>query len=311
MSRQILSQAEVDSLLDNLEASTKETLRNTMVAPESGEDKDVHASQQLGEDQLQALRRIHNVFGKRLAAELSTALRGHVEVELASLIQSSYGDFVENIESPTYFGAVQAAPFTVPWILEISPVVLYPMIDRLLGGRHVYRPQARRPLTEIELRLTSRITTAILTELANAWESIVLLDVSIVRIESDPHLARTLPSNELVVQIGFNITVDSIQDTAHICIPLRSIEHLHGELASAFSKSAADTADESTVELVVTLAEATITAKEFKGLSVGDIIMTDTKATTPVGVSVDGTERFRASPGASDGKKAVEIKDVL
>jgi len=311
MSHEILSQAEVDSLLDDLEAAT-----NPPGKTESETDKNesVQAPRRIDTDQLEALKLIHQAFGKRLAAALSTMLRSQVTVDLSNVIQCSYNGFLAKIESPTYLGILHAEPLEGPWILELSPVILYPIIDRLLGGGKVSRPQARRALTEIELRLTSRVTNAFLSELTHSWESIVDLDMSVEQVENNPHLTRTLPNDEHVFQISFDVSVNSVQDTVHLCIPVKSIEPLHDKLAillDSYTQDSTKTKDEQRVELVVTLAEASITADEFDGLSVGDIIMTDTKASTLLGVAVDGTERFRASPGASKGKKAIEIKELL
>ena len=55
--------------------------------------------------------------------------------------------------------------------LEINPLILYPIIDRLLGGSTAEMFIPQRPLTEIELRLVPRIIDRVLTNLAEAWRT--------------------------------------------------------------------------------------------------------------------------------------------
>jgi flagellar motor switch protein FliM len=81
-----------------------------------------------------------------------------VEVKLTSVDQLTYSEFVFSLENPTCFNLLRAEPLEGNLILDINPSILYPIIDRLLGGGKDGRPLARRPLTEIELRLVSRIT---------------------------------------------------------------------------------------------------------------------------------------------------------
>ncbi len=50
------------------------------------------------------------------------------------------------------FQFAAAEPLEGNLILDINPSILYPIIDRLLGGGRDPTPITRRPLTEIELR---------------------------------------------------------------------------------------------------------------------------------------------------------------
>jgi flagellar motor switch protein FliM len=45
------------------------------------------------------------------------------------------------------------------------------------------------------------------------------------------------------------------------------------------------------------------------GLRVGDIITTDKDVHSPLTVSVEGVEKFRARPGAFKGRKAFQIEE--
>ena len=122
---------------------------------------DFKRPERVGKEQMRALQTLHEGFGRNFGAALSGLLRSIVEVKLTSVDQLTYSEFVFSLENPTCFNLLKAEPLEGNLILDINPSILYPIIDRLLGGGRETGPLARRPLTEIELRLVSRITDAV------------------------------------------------------------------------------------------------------------------------------------------------------
>src|SRR5688572_26388580 len=140
MTKDVLSQAEVESLLHSIEgaaadaqaaASRKATLnkpREKIVA------YDFKRPERVGKEQMRALQTLHEGFGRNFGAALSALLRSIVEVKLTSVDQLTYSEFVFSLENPTCFKLLRAAPLEGNLILDINPSILYPIIDRLLGG---------------------------------------------------------------------------------------------------------------------------------------------------------------------------------
>ena len=52
----------------------------------------------------------------------------------------TYSEFVFSLENPTCFNLLRAEPLEGNLILDINPSILYPIIDRLLGGGREARP---------------------------------------------------------------------------------------------------------------------------------------------------------------------------
>ena len=127
---------------------------------------DFKRPERVGKEQMRALQTLHEGFGRNFGAALSALLRSIVEVKLTSVDQLTYSEFVFSLENPTCFNLLKAEPLEGNLILDVNPSILYPIIDRLLGGGREGGPLARRPLTEIELRLVSRITSLFSTSFA-------------------------------------------------------------------------------------------------------------------------------------------------
>ena len=84
---------------------------------------------------LRRLRTLHGGVARDFGAALSTMLRGPVDVRLAGVDQRSYGEFLDHLGTPTCFYVLNAAALDERVMLEIEPSILYPMIERLLGGK--------------------------------------------------------------------------------------------------------------------------------------------------------------------------------
>src|SRR5437764_11683483 len=245
MADEVLSQAEVENLLSAMEAhsarsgGTAEIEAPVLAGARSGprvREKvvpyDFKRPERVGKDQMRALQSLHEGFGRNFSAALSALLRSIVEVKLTSVDQLTYGEFVFSLENPTCFNLLRAEPLEGNLILDINPSILYPIIDRLLGGGKDSGPVSRRPLTEIELRLVSRITNLFLEQLRHAWENVVDLTLSVERVESNPQLVQIVPPNEVVVLVSFELTLGEIRGMMNFCIPFNSIERIGAKLSS-------------------------------------------------------------------------------
>lgn len=333
MGGEVLSQSEVESLLSAMDSGGKAVVARrpvvvTSLNPSRTRDKvsayDFKRPERVGKDQMRALQTLHEGFGRNFGAALSALLRSIVEVKLTSVDQLTYSEFVFSLENPTCFNLLKADPLEGNLILDINPSILYPIIDRLLGGGREAGPMARRPLTEIELRLVARITGLFLDELRRAWENIVALELGVVRVESNPQLIQIVPPNEVVVLISFELTLGDVRGMMNLCIPFNAIERISGKLSSNswVSYGRRESTPEtialigqglkgSSVEVVVRLAETKITASDLIGLRVNDIITTEKDIRSPLVVSVEGVPKFHCSPGLYKAQKAFRVEAAL
>lgn len=345
MGGDVLSQTEVENLLSAMAAGGEEVVaappppvRREEERPPPAPSRSFTASrprekvvpydfkrpERVGKEQMRALQTLHEGFGRNYGAALSALLRSIVEVKLTSVDQLTYSEFVFSLENPTCFNLLKAEPLEGNLILDINPSILYPIIDRLLGGGREGGPLARRPLTEIEMRLVSRITGLFLEELRHAWENVLELKLEVVQVESNPQLVQIVPPNEVVVVISFELTIGDFRGMMNLCIPYNAIERIGSKLSAnswvAYGRRQATpesiehisrTLYTSLVKLEVRLARTGIGAGDLIGLRVGDIITTQKDVHSPLLVSVEGIPKFRAFPGAFKGHKAIVIEGEI
>jgi flagellar motor switch protein FliM len=328
MSGEVLSQEEVESLLSAMEgrgaAAPGATPAGLARPGAKVSPYDFKRPERVGKEQMRALQTMHEGFGRNFGAALSALLRTIVEVKLTSVDQLTYSEFVFSLENPTCFNLINAPPLEGKLILDINLSLLYPIIDRLLGGSSEAAIPVRRPLTEIEMRLVSRITDLFLAEMQHAWENVLELKLSVDRVESNPQLVQIVPPNEVVVLISFEITLGDVRGMANLCITYNSIERISGQLTSnswvAYGKKPPTSQSiqqisgqltGSLVEVVVDLAETHIATSDLLELQVGDIITTEKDVKQPLVVSIEGRPKFHADPGVLKGRKAVQVAEMI
>src|SRR5258708_2727612 len=91
-------------------------------------------AERLPKDQIQAIRRLHEDFGRRLATTLSAHLRAYAVVNLVSIEQIPFTEFAQALPSPTIFIPLGIKPYDGHVLLEINPSLVFPILEILLGG---------------------------------------------------------------------------------------------------------------------------------------------------------------------------------
>ncbi|MCH7527730.1 MAG: flagellar motor switch protein FliM [Planctomycetes bacterium] len=320
----VLDQSEVDALLSAVSAGQAD--EPASFGTGEGEKRrdvqtyDFKRPERVSKDQMRALEALHEAFSRNFGASLSGLLRTIVEVRVATVEQLTYSEFIHSLPNPTNFNLLSAEPLEGQICLEISPLIIYPIIDRMLGGssNEMFIPQ--RPLTLIELRLVKRITDRVLDNLTEVWSNLVAVKFALDEVESNPHLVQIVAPNEVVVVIGFEIRMTQCSGTMSLCIPFNVIEPVMGKLATqgwlAYKRKAhSDKKDReisaqlehSRIELRAWLAQTTITVAELASLQPGDIIQTAKPVDANLLLKVGGKPKFACQLGRYKKSRAVKI----
>jgi flagellar motor switch protein FliM len=320
----VLSQSEVESLLASLapnSAMRPRTQSHSDHPPSAASSVSLDRHAPAETNLMRSLRALHETFGREWGTELSRLMRTTVDVRLISFDQFSYGEFALSVEEPTCFNVLRADQLGGPIVINLNRAIVFPMIDRLLGGGCAPPPAVpRRPLTEIELSLASRITDSAIESLRRAWAGICDLALSVRLVESNPRNAPIISTDEVVVVVTFEISTGEVRGVANLCLPSCTLapvaNKLGGRLPSAEARSASGRPQSANLEggalpagaqMVVYLASTRLTATELAGLAVGDVIVTENRRNRPLEVCIDGQPKFEGFAGLARGHKAVRI----
>ncbi len=325
----ILDQNEIDALLDAVESGEVPAGQPGGGAAGSSSEGDsaeyplydFKRPERVSKEQMMALESINEVFARNFGASLSGYLRTIVDIRLIAVEQLTYLEFITSLPNPTCFNLLSAAPLEGEMVLEMNPSIIFPILDRLLGGGIRLPNVPERPLTEIELRLTATVTRRATDQLKLAWKGINEIDFKVTKTDSNPQLMQIIAPNEPVILASFEATVGKTSGTINLCIPYMVVEPMIYDLASqswlGYSKRGARTEEpeviaeslsKAPVEVISYLAETTITMNDLINLSPGDIIQTTKPCDSDILLCVEGNPKLRGAPGTFKDKKAMLVK---
>lgn len=283
-------------------------------------DYDFKRPERVSKDQMRSLQTLHEQFARNFGASLSGFLRTIVEVKVATCEQMTYGEFISALPNPTSFNLIEADALEGQICMELSPLIIYPIIDRLLGGtsQDLFIPQ--RPMTQIESRLIGNVTNRGLEALSEAWAGVKEMSFAIKSTESNPQLVQIVPPNEVVVVIGFEVKMSNRAGTMSLCIPYNVIEPVMEAVSAqnwfspgrssrvpGLERRLGGTLAGAGVSVSGVLARTTISLRDLATMAPGDLIMTETPATRPVVLCIEGERKFLGHIGQHRRKRAVRI----
>ncbi len=320
----ILSQDEIDALMDVVDDGTEVDVTS---AKESNDDRqimlyDFKRPNRVSKEQLRAIRGIHDKVARNLSSEMSTTLRSIIEISLQSVDQMTYGEFLMSLPSPTSFNIFSMKPLEGSAILEINPSILFPMVDRLLGGKGDSY-EIERELTDIEINLLDNILKIMMSKLREAWEPIIKIAPVVESKESSPNVVQIVAQNEIVIMIVLEITVGETNGMINIAYPVIYLESILSKLASKDimlgernSKKSRNTELKALVNRADILAETIlgtteISLKKILELKKGDIIKLKEHQSNSAKILVDDKMLFEATMGIKNSQKSVKITEKI
>lgn len=325
---EILSQAEIDELLDVLRSGAEEGLAELPSEEQSGTVRsyDFRTANRFTKDQMRSLTIVFETFGQLFANRVTNLLRVLCECEVLSAEEMGYNEFNNSLPSPVILGVFSAAPMIGPQLLQISPEVAYMIINRLLGGAHPSNENIKQ-FTEIELALIERFLDKTMHTYDEAWEKVLPVRARLERIETNTQFVQIAGLNDAVAVGTMSIRIGDSEGLFSLCIPRASIEGILGRLSSRslFSTGSAQRRkrDEARARLLgeriaaasVTLRayfnETPATVSDIVALQVGDVIRLRHKLDEPLLMKVQHRPKFYGKAGTAGGKYAIRITDII
>ena len=258
-------------------------------------------------DNLRALRDIHREFSKAISLVLSGYLRMRVEIEIVSVDQLTYDEFIRSMPSPISVGVFEFEPLSGQVLLGISFEVISCIVNRMLGGVGNIEAQARE-LTDIEKALAKKVINIIIESLEDSWNTIIPVTGKFISLDDNYQSIQVATAGEIVALLTFEVQISGKHfGLFSLCFPYPVLETVLGHLSTQHifqTKGLVASNDErlkmiskintSNVDLRVQFGQCNITLDDFLQLSEGDIIKLDNKVNDDLIVKVNGEKKFFA-----------------
>lgn len=320
-------QWQIDTLLEKVGGSAPSGKRDLGVAPATADHQiapyDFRHPSRFSKDHLRALQTIHERFVRTVASSLTSYLRLNVRLQLTTVQQAIFDEYVEQLPHPTVIYVLRMPPLEGPVVLELNLSPTMATLDRLCGGPGT-AIDTGRPLTEVEQALLQPISRHLLRAMADAWTGVARLNPALEDTLLNPRVLRAIAPNEIIALLVMEWEVGDVTGTMSLCIPHLTLEPIMDRLQSQAWLADQHRADreaveqhlrgrllETPMEVTVELGTIDLPASTLLTLQEGDVIRLNTPAQGELTVRVANRPMFRGRAGVASGNVAVQIADVI
>ncbi len=275
----------------------------------------------LSREHARALQMVFEGYAKQATTVLTTSLRVVAQVNLASVEQVTYDEYVSQLENPTLMCLLSVEPLAGAGVFEISVPSAMTIVDHILGGPGSSQ-QPERPLTEIEYSLVRGVLERLLRELRYAFVPVVKLDPQIVGLEYNAQFAQVASAADMILVASFEMRIGAQECLATIALPFNAVhsrlEAVTGQIVtSERERRAREAAAEAVarrigdvhVDVAVEFNGTPVRPSELLSLEVGDVLPLNHKTSAPLSVTAADVTFAHAVPGSQGKRLACLVVD--
>jgi len=319
MSNAILSQEEIDALLNSMDKGEVDLEKDTPPAVET-QSYDITSPNMTQREEFDALKEVNEKFIRRLKNTFEGLLQTSIKIELASNTIVQFDHIMQAHPYPSGFGIFSMEPLAGKALIIFEPRLFFILIDYMAGGTG--RPPSKvHDFTAIETGIMRRLFTSILADLEKAWQVVQATHMNLEKVESNPSFLHIADNADRVLVKQYDLHINTHSAAMHLCFPYHMLGAIRHELSSRYlqSKNMKQTHTEklrqqlqlTTVTVTAELGKSLQTARNILQLKKDDIITLDQGPQDLVSVSVESVPKFQAIAGVTKGNRAVHISEVI
>jgi len=320
MNQQILTQNEVDALLQGITGESQE-MEQEEASSDGPRAYDLANQERIVRGRMPTMEVVNERFARNIRVGLFNLIRKSPEVSIGGIKVQKYSAFLREIVVPTNFNIVSVKPLRGSALIVCDPNLVFAVIDALFGGAGKYHTRIEgREFSPTEQRVILRLLQTIMNEYRKAWIGVYPLELEYQRSEMQPQFANIASPSEMVVTTTFTLEIGDTSGSVNLCFPYSTLEPIRDVLYSA---SQGDTGEpdrrwvqllkteiqSAQVELVATLATAPATVEQLLSFKPGDFIELDLDPV--IKAKVDGVPVFDCHYGTSNKHYAIKIDQLL
>lgn len=320
MNQQILSQDEVDALLQGITGESQKLEQED--EPVGGvRDYDLSSQERIVRGRMPTMEVINERFARNIRVGLFNLIRKSPEVAIGGIKVQKFSAFLREIVVPTNFNIVSIKPLRGNGLIICDPSLVFAVIDALFGGIGKFHTRIEgRDFSATELRVILRLVETIGAEFKKAWTGIYPVEVEYQRSEMQPQFANIATPSEIVVATTFTLEIGEVSGAVHFCIPYSTLEPIRDVLYSTIQGDAAEPdrrwvnllkhqIQSAEVELVAELAHAPATVEQLLSFKPGDFVELDLEPV--IQAKVDGVPVFDCHYGTSNNRYAIKVDRLI
>ena len=314
--KKVLSQEEIDAVFQGTTADTTKEHTPDVTS------FDLSHLDRIPKSQLRAIHLVHENFVRNLASSLSAYLRSYVGLNLVSLEQISYAEFLDGLSFPTCMAYISMTPYEGTAVLEMNMTLMFTLIELLMGSKGRNALAVQRKITDIEKSIMQTLMRVVLRDLAEAWSSVTKIDFAVQSLASEPQLMHVLAPAEAVIVIAVDVRIGAVSGLMNLAIPsifVKRLRHKFDQLQTVRRANVSDTdqlrisklIQEVNLRFDAVLDGGSITARELLDLEPGNVLVFDHPVDRPVKATLNERDKWMGSIVAKQNKLTFQLRDRI
>ena len=285
------------------------------------QDCDFRQAGQFTKDQVRQITSLHETFAPTLANSLGAYLRVGFQTSLVAVEQLVYNEFLARIPEQTYFTTVFLMPIEELGAIQIDLSLIFPMIDRLLGGPGQAVAEIR-DLTEIEQQIIESVVQILCRELQSAWQVALPLQFAAGERLQHAQIRNLMPLGERILNLSFEVQIAEVHGTLNLVFPGVVTNLLLRKLAQlGITRLRRNSADSSTrirerlleakFNVALELRRIPILIRDVVEMQPGKVVPLSHSVRSPMSMAVNGTPAFSAVPVSCGVARGSLVQEIL
>lgn len=321
---QNLSQQEIDQLFGVADKSavseSAEPAFGVTVQP-----YDFRRPSRISKGRYRSLEAMYGLVAKSLESWLGGRVREQIEVELLSVEQFSFTEYLLSLDSPcsAFIYDIEGTGGQ-QLVVNFGQDLAYVLLDRLLGGSIEPRIE-ERALTPLERCVVRVVADHAAKDLTEAWGDHVRIPTTWSRFETLPEMIQVAAPEDPVLVANLQVRFGSRRSLILLCIPFSVLERFFTESSDRRVHGPKGTPDERLVEralveeavlttdmtVAVRLPATPVDMRRLATLQPGDVIQTPLPIDSLAEVLIQDRRRFRARVGRKGTHVSAQILDEI
>lgn len=313
----LLSQEEIDALLDGVEGGTVETGADEPLMDGSARTYDFTQQDRIVRGRLPTLEMVNERFARFFRAGMFSVLRKTCEVSVLGVKMVKFAEYVHGLALPSNLNLVRMKPLRGTALAVFEPRLVFTVIDNYFGGDGRFHARIEgREFTATESRVIQIMLGELFKAMTEAWAPVLELEFEYLNSEINPQFANIVSPTETVVVSRFHVEMDGGGGEINLTLPYAMVEPIRTLLDAGVQSDRNDRDDrfgehlrdellDAEVELSSLLLETQLSIGQFLQLRPGDVIPVQLPDLTTV--FAEDVPIFRGLFGQSSGHNAVRF----
>lgn len=277
----------------------------------------------ISKDRKRSLTAMYGLLSKTLEGWITGRVRDQIQMELQSVEQLSFGEFMLALPSPCASYIVDLGDQAgSQGVIDFGHEFAYFLVDRLLGGAGI--PSfPERALTQLERLVVRIVAERVAQQLGEVWKDYVALDISIAGFESIPEMLQAANREDPVLVGNIEVTVRDTSSLLLLCLPFATLEKFFTGSSDRRAQTYHGTPEErrqdrthleqsvrqARLPVAARLPSFKVPVKKLADLQPGHILHTGLEPHSALELFVGDQRRFTGEPGRTGRTLAIRVND--